>query len=231
MTKPIRVSLIVICCLAASIAIAAGVSLRQMIHDSDIIPQVLRPTGRRIPGIATFTPTMTPTATPTPTITPTPDPDPCAGCPPPDSFACQAWPEVCYACWENCGEPIATHTPTPVPTALPPTPTPTPTPPQWPPCPLFLVNNGSVYMVAYYEHESNVNGVRYSFRTANRWFPAGTTVRPGPCEGHPVGFGWYFSGGYLIKECGDTNTSYWHGFSDGFESGDLRAWTIGGENE
>ncbi len=91
MSKPIRASLIVICCLAASLAIAAGVSLRQMIHDPDTIPQVRRPTGRRIPGIATMTPTMTPTQTPTvtPTLTPTathtptPDLDPCSDCPDP----------------------------------------------------------------------------------------------------------------------------------------------------
>jgi hypothetical protein len=236
MTKPIRASLIVICCLAASLVVASGVSLRQMIHDPDSIPQVRRPTGRRIPGIATMTPTVTPTLTPTltPTVTPTltptathtptPDLDPCSGCPDPHGVICRLWPEVCYQCWEDCGDPIATHTPTPVPTALPPTPTPTPTPPQWPPCELFLEDAGVIYMVAYYEHESSVQGTRYSFRTANKWVPDFTTVNPCPCEGHPVGFRWYASGGYLLKECGDTSTQHWHVFSDGFESGDLGAW-------
>jgi hypothetical protein len=82
-----------------------------------------------------------------------------------------------------------------------------------------------VYLVAFYEHESNVSGVRYSFQTAPVSVGPGQTVRPCPCEGHPVGFKWYTSTGTLIKECGDTSTQHIRIFFDGFESGDTGAWS------
>ena len=173
---------------------------------------ILRPTGRMAPG----------TPAPTPTVTPTPDP--CADCPEPDGFSCAMWPMVCYQCWEDCGRPIATPTVTPTPTKTP-TPTPPPTPtPQGPACELLLPSGGVVYMVAYYLHESSVSGTRYSFQTVPVGVVPGSTLRPCPCEGHPVGFEWYTSDGVLLKSCGDTSTKHWHIFSDGFESGDLEAW-------
>jgi hypothetical protein len=192
-----------------------------------------RPSGRAAPALATETPTITPTPTVTPTMTPTTDPDPCSGCPEPGGFICELWPDACYACWEDCGDPIATHTPTrthtPVATS---TPTPTPTP-QGPACPLVLPGGGAVYLIAYYEHESSVQGTRYADHVGPVFLPPGATARPcrPPCEGHPVGFEWFTTDGVLIKSCGDTSTAHWHLFSDGFESGDLGAWTIGGEDE
>jgi len=82
-------------------------------------PPIRRPTGRV--GGPTMTPTNTPTATETPTVTPTPDP--CSECPDPTSLSCTiAW-NACVQCWADCGQPIATPTPT-----QPPTPTRTPTP-------------------------------------------------------------------------------------------------------
>lgn len=74
---------------------------------------IRRPTGRV--GGPTLTPTETPTTTPTA--------DPCSACPAPGSLACEiAW-NACVQCWADCGQPIATPTPT-----QPPTPTRTPTP-------------------------------------------------------------------------------------------------------
>ena len=170
--------------------------------------EVHRPTGRLIPG----------------EVTPTPTPDPCAACSDPDSFTCQAWPLACYQCWEDCGSPIATHTPTPppVPTRTP-TPPPTPTP-QGPACALPVSSGAEVYLVAYYLHESNVQGVRYSHQTEPASVAPGAIISPCPCQGHPVGFKWYTSWGVLLKTCGDTSTRHWHIFSDGFESGNLEEW-------
>jgi hypothetical protein len=187
-----------------------------------------QPSGRRIPALATETPTITPTITPTPTVTPTitPTPDPCADCPPPESPVCQMWPLMCFQCWEDCGQPIATHTPTPIPTATrTPTPPPTPTP-QGPACALPLPSGGTIYLVAFYEHESDAQGTRYSFQTAPVWVAPGSTARPCPCEGYPVGFQWYTSDGVLLKSCGDVTTKHWHLFSDGFETGDVSKWMV-----
>ena len=181
--------------------------------------EIRRPAGRRIPILATSTPTPTTTATPTPT------PGPCDHCPDPESFTCQMWPNLCFQCWEDCGEPIATHTPTPTPAPTrTPTPPPTPTP-NGPACELVSPAGGTVYLVAYYEHESSTSGTRYQFQTAPVAIPPGSTARPCPCQGHPVGFRWYSSDGSILKTCGDTSTKHLHIFSDGFESGDLGKWT------
>jgi len=64
-----------------------------------------------------------PEKTATPTATPTPTADECAHCPDPESLSCAiAW-SSCVQCWADCGQPIASPTPT-----QPPTPTRTPTP-------------------------------------------------------------------------------------------------------
>ena len=167
--------------------------------------EVLRPTGRMVPG----------------STTPTPTPDPCAACPDPDSFSCQMWPLICQQCWEDCGSPIATPTPTPTRTPTPPPPTPTP---QGPACELRPQDERVVYLVAFYLHESKVQGTRYSYRTDPILVAPQTVLRPCPCQGHPVGCKWYTSSGELIKSCGDTSTKHWHIFSDGFESGGLEEW-------
>jgi len=81
------------------------------------------PTPTPIPPTPTLTP-IPPTATPT--VTPTPPEDPCADCPPPGTIGCTInWP-ACVACWEACGQPIATPTPTQIPPVISPTQTPTP---------------------------------------------------------------------------------------------------------
>jgi len=156
-----------------------------------------------------------PTRTPTPTPTPTPTAaGPCDHCPDPESFICAISWAYCVQCWEDCGQPIATPTPTPTP--RPPTPTPTRTPGCW-----FESSGGTVMMIALYAHESTTPGVRYT-ATDSVFAPAGTIVEPGPAQGHPVGFEFYFDG-TLAKSCGDTRRGYPF-FSDGFESGDLSAW-------
>lgn len=82
------------------------------------------------PGPPTATPpppTSTPTPggpTATPAITPTPVPGDCDGCPAPGTIGCEISYPACEQCWEECGEPLPTRTPTPIPTI-----TPTPTPP------------------------------------------------------------------------------------------------------
>lgn len=166
--------------------------------------EIRRPTGRMAPGEA----------------------DPCAACPAPDSFTCQAWPMACYQCWEDCGSPIATHTPTPLPTRTP-TPPPPPTPtPNGPACELGLPNGGSVYLIAFYLHESEQRGVRYSYRTASISVSPGSLLRPCPCEGHPVGFEWHTADGRLLGSCGDTATEIEAIFEDGFETGNTKAWGV-----
>ena len=184
------------------------------------LPPPRHPTGRVIALSETFTPTPTPTPTQTPTITPTPDP--CDGCPEPGGTICEMWPDACYACWEACGHPIATHTPTPIPTATrTPTPPPTPTP-QGPECPLILPVGGTVYLVAFYEHTID-DDTRYSYQTTTVSVPPGFTARPCPCEGYPVGFKWFNGSGVLLKSCGDTIKNL-DIFEDGFESGDWGEW-------
>ena len=179
--------------------------------------QVLRPTGRVAPSEGT------PSATPTPT----PTPDPCAGCPDPDSFTCAMWPHVCYQCWEDCGQPIATRTPTPLPTRTP-TPQPTPTPtPNGPACELSLPGGGAVYLVGFYLHESEKQlKTRYTFQTAPVSVGPGALLRPCPCEGFPVGFKWYTADGRLIRACGDTATILPFIFEDGFETGTIDRWSL-----
>ena len=186
--------------------------------------EIIRPTGRRISGLVALTPT--PTTTPTPTITPTitPTPDPCDECPEPGGTICEMWPEACYACWEDCGSPIATHTPTYTPTLVATyTPTPTPTP-QGPACPLILPTGGTVYLVAFYLHTID-DDTRYSYQTLSIVVPPGMTARPcrPPCEGIPVGFKWFNGSGVLLKSCGDTIKNL-DIFKDGFESGDWGEW-------
>ena len=186
--------------------------------------EVRRPSGRAIPG-----PTWTPTATltPTPTPTPTPEPDPCSGCMEPGSYWCEMLPEICYQCWEDCGNPQATPTPTrtSTPTRTP-TPQATPTP-NGPACELSAPS-GAIYLVAYYAHESEVRGVRYSYKTAPVTYRPGRTVKPCPCQGFPIGFEWFTVAGAVLKSCGDTSTAHWHShiFSDGFETGDTDRWSL-----
>ena len=196
-----------------------------------------RASGRLAPGPDS-------TATPTPTITPTPDP--CAACPDPDGFSCQMWPVMCYACWEQCGRPIATPTPTRTPTRTktptPPPPTPTPTP-NGPPCALHATKGENVYLIAFYAHESPTLGKRYTFTTPAMWIPAGYQANPCPCEGRPIGFEWRIAAtDELLLGCGDTSHVYprsptptptpppFELFRDGFESGDTGRWSaaVGG---
>lgn len=220
-------SLIVI--LAVAISASAGTP-----------PQVRTVTGTRIPG-PTWTPTLTPTLTPTPTETPI---DPCAGCPDLDSWSCQMWPQTCYQCWEDCGNPQATPTPTrtrtPTATA---TPTITPTP-VGPPCILHVDGPGSIYLVAFWAHESPTYGERYTFAAPSLSVPPGPhSARPDGVEGYPIGYEWWNAvSGELLKSCGDTSKIYPRTptptptpppssiFADGFESGDTSRWssTVGG---
>ena len=182
--------------------------------------EIRRPRARRIPGAVTETPTATATPTPTATATPTPPADPCSECPAPDSFSCTiAW-TTCVRCWEECGQPIAT--PTPTPTATPP---PTPTP-NGPACEVNFSSPSDVYLVAYYAHESPIQGKRYSYQTAPASIPSGSTVRPCPCEGSPIGFEWRaVTDNRILKSCGDTSSIFFHIFADGFESGSTSEWS------
>jgi hypothetical protein len=191
----------------------------------------LRPSDRAIPGA---------------TYTPTPEPDQCSECPVPGSFPCEMWPEWCYQCWADCGDPQASPTPTP-----PPTPTATATPPatptpNGPTCELYLPAGGTIYLVVYYEHESERLGEAYSYtvgptaisgvKTTPAKVLPGSLVRPCPCEGHPVGFSWHDNtSGAVLKRCGITETVYPPTptptpgpeliFRDGFETGDTSRWT------
>ena len=145
--------------------------------------------------------------------------DPCASCPTPGTLSCFINQPACDACWAACGQPIATPTPTVTPT---PPPTPTPTGPE---CILYMLGPGSVFLVAFWEHEG-ATGKRYTFTV----YPK--TVLPGPwrgdpsdVEGHPVGYQWWDANGTtLLKSCGDTTPLHWHIFSDGFETGDISKW-------
>lgn len=206
--------------LVAAALLAAGLIAAPLLADDP--PELIRrPTGRYSPALAT----ATPTATPATTATATPTPDPCDACPDPESFSCLMWPNICFQCWEDCGSPIATHTPTPPPTPTK-TPTPPPTPtPHGPACELELPVGGTVYLVAFYEHESSTSGTRYHYQTAPVAVDPGSTIRPCPCQGSPVGFKWYAAGGTLLKSCGDTSTAHWHIFSDGFETGNTGRWS------
>lgn len=164
--------------------------------------------------------------------TPTPTPGPCAACPDPNGFVCALNYPMCVACWEACGQPIATPTPTPTPTPMPPTPT--PTPPPGPECVLNLEGPGTLYMVGIWAHESETRCVRYTYESETR------VVLPGPqvarlslVEGYPIGYEWWDADNrVLLKSCGDTDRAYpCKGiFEDGFESGNTAAWssTIGG---
>lgn len=178
--------------------------------------EIRRPRARRIPGVAT----ETTTPTQTPTATPTPDPDPCAACPDPDSFSCTiAW-SICVQCWEDCGQPIATPTPTPTET-----PPPTPTP-NGPACEIIFPTQADIYLVAFYAHESTTRGTRYTHQTAPASVPPGSTVRPCPCEGYPIGFEWRaVNDNRILKSCGDTSSIFSYLFADGFESGDVEKWS------
>lgn len=91
-----------------------------------------QPMSTPTPGPPTNTPTKTPTPG-APTPTPTSVPEDCDGCPLPGTLWCEMAPDACYQCWEDCGEPLPTRTPTPIPTI-----TPTPTPP-WSNNPTFSV--------------------------------------------------------------------------------------------
>jgi len=220
--------------------------------------QVRTPSGTRIPGptwtptptstptptaTMTFTPTRTATATRTPTMTRTPTntpgPDPCAECPDPASFSCQMWPDPCYQCWADCGQPQATPTPTRTPTrTATPIPTATPTP-VGPPCVLYVTGPGEVYLVGIWAHESTVFGERYTYRSAAMHVNAGSqAARPGPVEGYPIGYEWWdATSGTLLKSCGDTSRVYPRTptptptpppdviFTDGFETGDVSKWS------
>lgn len=162
----------------------------------------------------------------------TPTPTPCAGCPDPSSFSCQAWPQVCYDCWSGCGQPIATHTPTPTATpVITPTPTPRPTA-AGPPCTITPTTAGMVYLIAYWQHEHEGEKCkRWTYETFAEPIPAGWTAYPDDrTEGIPVGYQWYDAvDGRLLKSCGDTSMEYpCPGiFSDGFESGDTSKWSGG----
>jgi len=196
------------------LAVASGLLLAGLLAGQE----VRRPSRRVMPS--TGSPTATPTQTPTQTPTPTPDPDPCSQCPDPNSLACTiAW-NSCVQCWEDCGQPIATPTPTPSPTH-PPTPT-----PNGPACELTFATSSEIYLVTYYAHESPTDqGKRYFHQTAPALIPPGSNVRPCPCEGYPIGFEWRSANdNQIIKSCGDTNLSYPHIFSDGFESGNTEEW-------
>ena len=160
------------------------------------------------------------------TPTPTPTPDPCEHCPDPESPGCWLNWDYCVQCWEDCGQPIATPTPTPTRTpTVTPTPTPTPTPLPGPPCPLSVDCPRSVYLVAVYAHEKDA--CRYRYTTGARQLIPGETARPGPYEGHPIGFEWHDGNNdNLIKSCGDTARACTGPiFEDGFESGNTAAWS------
>ena len=211
--------------LAVMLLIPAMVSAQEL-------PPPRHPTGRAIALSETYTPTPTMTPTPTPTVTPTPDP--CADCPAPDDWACIMWPEACYQCWEDCGHPIATHTPTPIPsptrTPTPPPPTPTPTP-QGPECELTTAAVEAIHLRAFYAHESSALGSKWVSVTAPVTVPVGTLLRPCPCEGRPIGFEWVVTlagGPVVVKACGDTDPIYYGLliFQDGFESGDTGRWSM-----
>lgn len=192
--------------------------------------QVRTATGTRIPG---------PTWTPTPTPTMTPAPDPCASCPDPASFSCQAWPAACYQCWADCGQPMATPTPTRTPTrTATPIPTATPTP-VGPPCVLHTIGPGRVFLVAVWLHQE-AGAKRYTYTAESRDVPAGPYRCDPAAEGLPVGYEWWdANSGELLKSCGDTGRAYPVTpsptpipapdvvFVDGFETGTTEKWNGG----
>jgi hypothetical protein len=77
-------------------------------------------------------------------------------------------------------------------------------------------------MVAIYDHEASP-GIRYTYTAGPVIVPLAATVRPSEVEGEPIGYEWWVDG-MVVKSCGDTDRAYTLIFSDGFESGDLRAW-------
>lgn len=178
------------------------------------------------------------------TPTPTPKPPGCEDCPDPNSVGCAINYPVCLQCWENCGHPIATPTPTPTATATPtntPTPTPTPwVPPEWCEeieCELRTTNAGTVYLIGVWAHEDPAQpGMRYTFQAPPQTLEPGEVARPGPFEGCPIGYEWWYQppdfskANALVKSCGDTDRRYPRIFQDGFESGNTGRWsaTIGG---
>jgi hypothetical protein len=85
-----------------------------------------------------------------------------------------------------------------------------------------LVGGGTVVLVVIYDHES-APGVRYTYTVGPRPVPSTSTLRPSEVEGEPIGYEWWVNGS-IIKSCGDTSREYTKIFSDGFESGDFRAW-------
>ena len=106
-----------------------------------------------------------------------------------------------------------------------------------PECPLRADADASVYVIAIYAHESEVDGVRYTYQSPPLLLPVGHVANPCPCEGYPIGFEWYHvapefskSVDVLVKSCGDTSRVYPFIFKDGFESGTTARWssTIGG---
>jgi hypothetical protein len=156
--------------------------------------------------------------------TATPTPGPCDSCPDPGSLSCQLWPEVCYQCWADCGQPLSTPTPTRTntPTATPtPTVTPTPTGPE---CILHMIGPGRVFLVAIYSHEKN--GARYTYEVYPKDVPIGHyRGDPSDVEGEPVGYEWWDANGTrLLKSCGDAGRVFPMIFSDGFETGDTSRW-------
>lgn len=107
-----------------------------------------QPMNTPTPGPPTNTPTKTPTPG-APTPTPTSVPGDCDDCPLPGTIGCEISPPACYQCWEDCGEPLPTRTPTPTPTI-----TPTPTPP-WSDNPTFSVEaeDTPTHCVWVYTHD------------------------------------------------------------------------------
>lgn len=170
-----------------------------------VFSQVRRPSGRVEPG---------PTWTPTPV-------DPCAHCPPPESVGCWINYEACVDCWEECGQPIATPTPTRTPT-----PAATPTP-NGPVCELRLGSSKMVYLIVTYAHESpTTSNIRYRVITGSQLISPGQVVRPCPCQGHPIGFAWHDARtDDLLLKCGDVRQGFGPLiFADGFETGDTSKW-------
>lgn len=99
-------------------------------------------------------------------------------------------------------------------------------PAEVPDCPLTVTDGcASVYMIAIYEHEHpGLPGQRYTYITPTQTLCPGNTATPGPYEGSPIGFEWYWSQplfpkSLLTKQCGDTSKVYPHIFTDGFELG------------
>ncbi len=174
-----------------------------------------RPSGRLVPG------------SPVPTATITPTPDPCAGCPAPGSFTCAMWPLVCFQCWEDCGRPIATHTPTPIPVQ------PTRTPQPGPECVLHMTGPGRVLLVAVWAHGDAARPLRYTYEVFPRDVPPGSyRGDPDEVEGTPVGYEWWDANSIImVKSCGDTGRIFVHPnhpglvFADGFETGDSSRWS------